>query len=79
MKLEGDGALVRAKVWPRGEVSDEALTKCPECSRAIERIISRVSVSTTQSTKSMLGDKNLKEKGFTKLVNEGDGKFRRTV
>ena len=44
---------------------------------SVERLISLSSVSTTQSTKSMLSDKNLKQKGFTKLVNEGGGKFRK--
>lgn len=58
---------------------DTPLTACPECGRPIERIISRCAVSTRQSEKSMLSDKNLKEKGFTKLVNEGGGRFRRTV
>ena len=31
----------------------------------------KTAVSSAQSTKSMLSDKNLKQKGFTKLVNEG--------
>jgi len=60
-------------------MSEEALTSCPQCGKPIERIISLCSVSTTQSTRSMLSDKNLKEKGFTKLVNEGEGKFRKTT
>ena len=58
-------------------MSDEALASCPQCGTPVERIISLSSVSTAQSTKSMLSDKNLKDKGFTKLVNEGDGKFRK--
>ena len=58
---------------------DEPLKVCPECSQPVERIISLCSMSTTQSSKSMLSDKNLKQKGFTKLVNEGGGKFRKTT
>ena len=58
---------------------DEPLKVCPECAQPVERIISLCSVSTTQSSKSMLSDKNLKQKGFTKLVNEGGGKFRKTT
>ena len=58
-------------------MSDAPLTTCPECGQPIERLISVCSVSTTQSTRSMLSDKNLKAKGFTKLVNEGGGKFRK--
>ena len=61
----------------RQSMSDDPLTSCPQCSRPVERLISRSSISTTQSTKSMLSDKNLKAKGFTKLVNEGNGKFRK--
>ena len=60
-------------------MSENALTECPKCKSPIHRIISLCSVSTTQSSKSMLSDKNLKEKGFAKLVNEGGGKFRKTV
>jgi putative FmdB family regulatory protein len=60
-------------------MSEDALTECPKCGQPIQRLISMCSVSRTQSTKSMLSDKNLKEKGFTKLVNEGGGKFRKTI
>lgn len=60
-------------------INDDPLTECPACGHPIQRVISLCSVSSTQSAKSMLSDKNLKEKGFTKLVNEGDGKFRKTV
>jgi putative FmdB family regulatory protein len=56
---------------------DEPLRKCPRCGTRVERVISLCAVSTTQSVKSMLSDKNLKAKGFTKLVNEGGGKFRK--
>lgn len=58
---------------------DEPLSLCPECGSPVKRVISKVSMSSAKSTKSMLSDKNLKEKGFSKLVNEGDGKFRKTV
>jgi len=60
-------------------MSDEPLKACPECGQAVERLISMPNVSTTQSVKSMLSDKNLKDKGFTKLVNEGGGKFRKVT
>jgi hypothetical protein len=42
-------------------------------------MISLCAVGTQPSERAMLSDKNLKEKGFTKLVNEGHGRFRRTV
>ena len=57
-------------------MSEDALTKCPECGKPIQRAVSLCAINTKQSTKSMLSDKNLKAKGFTKLVNEGGGKFR---
>jgi len=57
-------------------MKDDPIETCPECDNPVERVVSLCSVSTSQSTKSMLSNKNLKDKGFTKLVNEGDGKFR---
>ena len=63
----------------RHSIHDGPLTKCPQCGGKIERIISACAFSTAQSSKSMLSDKNLKSKGFTKLVNEGGGKFRKVT
>ena len=60
-------------------MKDEPLAVCPKCGRPVERAVSLCAVSTTQSAKSMLSDKNLKQKGFTKLVNEGAGKFRKVT
>jgi putative FmdB family regulatory protein len=57
---------------------DKPLEKCPECGRAIERLISRCAIN-TRSEKSMLSDKNLKEKGFTKLVKEDTGRYRKVT
>ena len=59
-------------------MSDPPLTVCPRCGAPVEKAISLFSVNTRPSTKSLLSDKNIKRHGFTKLVNEGDGKFRRT-
>ena len=55
---------------------DEPLKACAACGKPIRRLVSTFGVSTAVSSKSMLSDKNLKAKGFTKLVNEGGGKFR---
>lgn len=63
----------------RQSMRDEPLTRCPQCGGRVTRLISRCGVSTSPSTKSLLGDKNLKAKGFTKLVNEGGGKFRKVT
>ena len=67
----------RQRFEVRQSMKDAPLETCPQCGAPIERVISLCSVSTSPSAKSMLSDKNLKEKGFTKLVNEGDGKFRK--
>ena len=62
----------------RQAMRDEALKKCPECGGPVERLISRCAVN-TRSQKSMLSDKNLKEKGFTKLVKEDAGRYRKVT
>ncbi len=69
----------RERFEVRQSMSEEPLTKCPKCGNAVERVISLCAVSTAQSARSMLSDKNLKAKGFTKLVNEGGGRFRKTT
>lgn len=61
----------------RQAMADDPLKTCPECGNPIRRIISRTAVSTPLFSKSNLSDKNIKRHGFTKLVNEGDGKFRK--
>jgi putative FmdB family regulatory protein len=63
----------------RQAMHDEPLTACPRCGGRVVRLISRCGISTSPSARSMLSDKNLKTKGFTKLVNEGGGKFRRVT
>jgi putative FmdB family regulatory protein len=58
---------------------DDPLKKCPDCGGAVTRLISRCGISTQTPERALLSDKNLKAKGFTKLVNEGGGKFRKTT
>jgi putative FmdB family regulatory protein len=57
---------------------DAPLRKCPECGGPIERLISRCAIN-TRSEKSMLSDRNLKQKGFTKLVKEDTGRYRKVT
>lgn len=54
------------------------LKKCPRCGGPVKRLISRCAVG-TRSEKSMLSDRNLKEKGFTKFVKEDEGRYRKTT
>ena len=63
----------------RQGMHEAPLTACPACGHPVARIISACSIDTRVSPKTQLGDKNLKRLGFSKLVNEGDGKFRKTV
>jgi len=58
-------------------IGDAPLTNCPVCGAPVERVISLFSVSAAPSVRSLLSDKNIKRHGFTKLINEGDGKFRK--
>lgn len=58
---------------------DRPLKKCPQCGGQVARAVSLFGINTTPSAKSMLSDKNLKAKGFTKLVNEGGGRFRKVT
>jgi len=60
------------------KMSDEALTECPQCRAPIGRIITSF-YSHMNKTREMLSDKNLKEKGFTKLVREGKGVYRQVT
>lgn len=56
-------------------MKDDPLSQCEFCGNEIRRIIQPVGFS--RGNKGLLSDKNIKEKGFTKLVNEGGGKFRK--
>jgi predicted nucleic acid-binding Zn ribbon protein len=50
-------------------ISDGALERCPDCGRAVKRLISRTFVSTPKS------DSDLKSMGFTKLVKRDQGVY----
>ncbi len=56
---------------------DDPVTACPDCGAPVERRFTAPNINTRPSTKSVMSDANLKKKGFTKLVNEGGGKFRK--
>ena len=50
-------------------IRDDALTTCPECGGAVERIIGKVFVSTPVT------NTDLRDKGFAKLVKRDDGVY----
>jgi len=70
-------AHCKSRFEVRQSMSDEPLRTCPKCGGPVERVITSVGISTHGFSKRLLGDKSLKKHGFTKLVNEGDGKFRK--
>jgi predicted nucleic acid-binding Zn ribbon protein len=51
--------------------AEPALTVCPHCGAAVERLIPRVQVM-----KAMMSDSRLKDLGFRKLKKDADGNFR---
>lgn len=57
-------------------IKEDAIKKCPDCKNAVERIITSV-YFTSNSTKDVLSDDNIKKHGFTKLVREGKGTYRK--
>ncbi|RJP23853.1 MAG: hypothetical protein C4520_05270 [Candidatus Abyssobacteria bacterium SURF_5] len=59
-------------------IQEAPLSICPQCGAAIERVICAPNLMTGRSEKSILSDGNLQKHGFTKLINEGGGKFRKT-
>ncbi len=67
----------RAGFEIRQSMSDDALVKCPKCENPIRRVIGAVGICTQKSTKSLLSDDNIKRHGFTKLVKEDEGKYRK--
>lgn len=74
----GGCKLCRDTFERKQRMSEEPLEKCPDCGAAVERVICAPFVNTGRSDKSVLSDKNLKKHGFTKLINEGGGKYRQT-
>ena len=69
----------RAGFDVKQSMSEPPLAACPECRAPVRRVIGPVAISTNRPSRNMLSDKNLREKGFKKLVNEGDGQFRSVV
>ena len=74
---KGGCKICRESFEYKQSMKDDALKKCPDCGATVTRVITVPFVQTGRSDRSTLSDSNLKKQGFDKLVNEGDGKFRK--
>ena len=78
--LEDDEPGMRFEVEQK--MSDAALTEHPVTGQPVRRVITAPNIAAKWSdskAKSTLSDKNLAEKGFTKYVKTGDGKYEKTT
>jgi putative FmdB family regulatory protein len=50
-------------------INDKPLTKCPECSGSVQKIISRININCPRT------NSELRDLGFTKLVKRDDGVY----
>lgn len=57
-------------------VAEPKLKTCPDCGKAVERLVSVAAVHGKFSTRS---DSKLKDLGLTKYVKTSDGSYERTV
>ncbi len=55
-------------------MSEDALTKCPVCSKPVQRLISRFSGNIDK-----MGNARLKELGFQKLVKRDKGVYEKMI
>ncbi len=53
----------------RQSMNDDPLATCPNCDRRVQKIVSRINISTPK------GNSELKDLGFTKLVRRDDGVY----
>ena len=59
------------------KMGDEQLTECPTCEKPCHRIFSTFAVG--GKGKSLLSDKNVEEKGFTRYERKGKGYYEKTA
>jgi putative FmdB family regulatory protein len=75
---KGGCTLCRDSFEKKQGINDAPIKKCPECGAPVSRVICAPFLQTGRTDKSVLSDSNLQKHGFNKLINEGDGKFRKT-
>ena len=72
----GKCAQCRGRFEVVQRISAPKLKKCPQCGKAVVRLVSAAAVHGKYSTKS---DSRLKDLGLTKYVKTSDGSYARTV
>jgi len=66
---KGKGCSIGKGFEVTQSMSDDALSSCPECGRAVQRLILPVNIATPT------GNSQLKNMGFTKLVKRDTGVY----
>lgn len=59
-------------------MTEPPLESCPECGQPIRRVISPTNVN-KQAMGEKISDRRLGDLGFTKLVKDDDGRYKKTV
>lgn len=63
-------------------MEEDALTRHPESGCPVRRVLQAPNIAgkwSERRAKSLTSDKNLAEKGFTKYVNAGDGRYEKAL
>jgi putative FmdB family regulatory protein len=71
----GKCARCRGRFEVMQRLSDPKLKKCPDCGKAVERLLSAVGVH----TKFAMSKSKLNDLGMTKYVKTSDGSYERTA
>ena len=61
------------------KMTEAPLDRCPQCGGPVQRVLSLPSVHGVGSSKNVLSNKNLADKGFTKYVKAGDGHYEKAA
>lgn len=79
--VQADGSAGETFEWLQG-IHDSPLTQHPETGAPVRRVITAANMAGSWSdmkASSNLSNKNLAEKGFTKYVKAGDGKYEKAA
>ncbi|MDP1561970.1 MAG: FmdB family transcriptional regulator [Pirellulaceae bacterium] len=79
--IQEDGSDGETFEWLQG-INEPALTEHPETGVPVRRLLTAANMAgswTDMKATSKLSNKNLAEKGFTKYVKAGDGKYEKAA